>query len=83
MLGKFNGGLEGEMLRSFHRSVSSLLTFDRFFLRRPNDSRVLYFWNSSVNLNSSDNKVITFFICVHYNLSLFSLGSRLVGLKEN
>lgn len=45
-----------EMLRNFHRSVSSLLTIRSSLLTRPKDSRVLYFWNSPVKLNSSDNK---------------------------
>ncbi|XP_027039244.1 peptidyl-tRNA hydrolase ICT1, mitochondrial-like isoform X1 [Pocillopora damicornis] len=44
------------MLRNFHRSVSSLLTIRSSLLTRPKDSRVLYFWNSPVKLNSSDNK---------------------------
>ena len=57
LLGKFNGDFQCEMLRNFHRSVSSLLTIRSSLLTRPKDSRVLYFWNSPVKLNSSDNKV--------------------------
>ena len=57
LLGKFNGDFQCEMLRNFHRSVSSLLTIRSSLSTRPKDSRVLYFWNSPVKLNSSDNKV--------------------------
>lgn len=58
LLGKFNGGHEGEMFRSFHRLYSSLFTFDGLLERRLNTLRVLYLRTSSVNLRSSDNKVM-------------------------